>query len=64
LGGGGENNTTTITTSQCGSRFSEVWGDPDIGNLTSSSIPARREVESKRPTKQDFVKTFYRRRIL
>ena len=43
------NNTTT---SQYGSHFYEVWGDPDVGNLTSTDIPTRREANSKRPTKK------------
>ena len=44
--------TTTTTNSQCGSRFRGVWGDPAVGNLTSTGIPTHREVDSKRPTKQ------------
>lgn len=34
-GGYNKNNTTT---SQCGSRFRGVWGDPAIGNITSTGI--------------------------
>jgi len=55
------NNTTT---SQYGSRFWGVCGGPDVGSVTSTGISVDREVESRRPTKQDFVKTFYRGRIL
>ena len=39
-------------TSQCGSGFRKVWEDPDVGNLTSTNIPTRREADSKRPTKK------------
>ena len=49
------------TTSQCGSRFRGIWGDLDVGKLTTTGIPARNEADSNRPTKQDFVKTFYKR---
>lgn len=31
-------------TSQCGSCFHGVWGDPDLGTLTSIGIPAHRGV--------------------
>jgi len=51
-------------TSQCGSRFRGVWEDPDVGSLTSTGISARRDADSKRPTKQDFVKTFCKRKVL
>jgi len=43
---------------QCGSRFRVVWGDPAVGNLTSTSISTRREVDSKRPTKRVLWKYF------
>ena len=46
------------TTSQCGSRFRGVWGDPAVGNLTSIGIPTHREVDSKRPTKRFCEKRF------
>jgi len=58
------NNTTTTTTSQCGSRFRGIWGDPAVGNLTSTGIPTRREADSKRPTKKDFEKILYRGKLL
>jgi len=45
-------------TSQCGFNFRGVWEDPVVGNLTSIGIPTRREADSKRPTKKDFVKIF------
>jgi len=44
-------NNNYNNTSHCGSRFHEVWGDPDVGNLTSTGIPARRETDPKRLTK-------------
>jgi len=45
-------NNNNNNTSQCGSRFRGVWGDPAVGNLTSTFIPIHREVDSKRPTKR------------
>ena len=36
------------TTSQYGSHLREVWGDPDVGSLTSTDFRARREAESNR----------------
>jgi len=55
-------NYNNNTTSQYGSCFRRVWGDSDIGNLTSTGISIGKEVEFRRPTKHDFVRTFYRRR--
>ena len=48
----------TTTNSQSGSRFRGVWGDPAVGNLTSTGIPTHREVDSIRPTK-----IFLRKRV-
>jgi len=45
-------------TSQCRFRFCRVWRNPDVGNFTSIGSPAHKEVDSKRPTKQNFVKHF------
>jgi len=56
------NNNNNNTTSQCGSYFHGVWGDPDVDSLTSTDFFARREVDFKRLIKQDFMKTFYKRR--
>lgn len=42
--------------------YTRVLRDPNVGNLTSISIPTYGDVVSKRSTKQDFVKTCHRRR--
>jgi len=47
-------NNNSNNTSQRGSRFRGVLGDPTVGNLTLTSIYTRREAVSKRPTKKDF----------
>jgi len=42
------NNSTqgNNTTSQCGSRFRGVWGDLNVGSLTSTDISACREASN------------------
>ena len=52
------NNNNNNNTSQCGSRFRGVWGDPVVGNLTPTGIPTGRKVVSKRPTKRNLRKSF------
>jgi len=47
----------------CGSRFYGIWEDPVVSNLTHTGILTRREVDSKRPTKKNFVKIFNRGKI-
>ena len=47
--------------SQCGSRFRGVWGDPAVGNLTSTDIRTHRETDSKRPTKTILWKSFIKK---
>ena len=51
---GQRNNNNNNNTSQCRSRFHGVWGNPPVGNLTSTGILTRREADSKRPTKIQF----------
>ena len=41
-----------------GYAFAASEKNPDMGNLTSIDISTRRDVDSKRPTKKDIVKTF------
>ena len=45
------NNNNNNNNSQCGSRFRGVWGDPDVGNLTSTSISTDTKTDFKRLTK-------------
>ena len=46
--------------------LSRVWGDLDVGSLTSTDISARREADSSDPPNENFVKTFvniYKKRV-
>jgi len=47
-------NNSNNNTSQCGSRFRMVWGDPAVGSLTPTDMPTRRDADSQRPIKKDF----------
>ena len=57
------NNNNNNNTSQCGSRFCGVWGDPAVGNLTYTGIRTYREVDSKRPTKRFCAKVLKRKAL-
>jgi len=44
--------------------FAGSGEDPTVSSFTSTDIPTRREGDSKIPTKKDFAKIFYRRKLL
>ena len=57
------NNNNNNNNNNCGSHFRWVWGDPAVGNVTSTGIPIHIEVDFKRPTKRFCEKVLKRKAL-